>query len=172
VLFSKTVISVPSVLVSRKLLDQVGGFDEDLVMCEDFDLWLRLAAVSEIDAVDEPLTLVLRHAEHSGNEIIAFEDCVRVIEKMLQVRPLAYLRPRLRQLRAQLSAQTAMAHAVSGNRAHAARMLLSSAPSYWPYRQWWFIGVRAMVRLMTPQPVRDLMRAYRGGRSVEQAGPP
>lgn len=41
---------------SRSLLDEVGPLDEELVMCYDDELWLRLAARSELDGVDECLT--------------------------------------------------------------------------------------------------------------------
>jgi GT2 family glycosyltransferase len=38
-------------LVRRALLEQIGGYDEDLVACEDWDLDLRLAAVGAKTAV-------------------------------------------------------------------------------------------------------------------------
>ena len=39
-------------MVSRRLLEQLGPFDEQLVMCEDDELWLRLAEHSEVDGID------------------------------------------------------------------------------------------------------------------------
>lgn len=50
-------------LIRRDLLNQVEGFDEDLRARQDWDLWIRLAAVTRIGAIPEPL-LSLRH--HSG----------------------------------------------------------------------------------------------------------
>lgn len=44
-----------SVLVKRSLLDAVGAFNADVVGCEDWDLWLRLAAASPLLYVDQPL---------------------------------------------------------------------------------------------------------------------
>lgn len=42
-------IATSSVLVRRSLLDQVGGFDErkEIVAAEDFDMWLRIAALTD-----------------------------------------------------------------------------------------------------------------------------
>ena len=53
-----------AVMVRRKLLDQVGLFDESLRGFEDPDLWIRLAAVSGYACIDEPLVEILRR-EHS-----------------------------------------------------------------------------------------------------------
>ena len=82
-LVEETVIAQPSVIVMRRLLTELGAFDEELVMCYDDELWFRLAAHSEIDGVDEPLTLVRRHAQHSGSDVIAWRDRRRVFEKAL-----------------------------------------------------------------------------------------
>ena len=171
VLRSETVISVPSVVVSRALLEQVGGFDEHLVMCEDFDLWLRLGTHSEIDAIDEPLTLVLRHAEHSGNEIIAFQDCRRVIEKMLRSAPGARLEAILREQRAELAAGIARSQAARGERRDALGTLLSSAQYSWRYRQWWSGALRAAARAVTPAAVQGLIRRYQRRRPLQSRHP-
>ena len=146
VLKSRTVISVPSVVVSRSLLEQVGGFDEDLVMCEDFDLWLRLAVLSEVDAIAQPLTLVLRHSQHSGNDVIAFDDCRRVIEKMLRGSHPPHLRAELLRQRAEFAVQTARCHAARGNRLNALKGLASSIGYSWRYLGWWAVAMRVMAR--------------------------
>jgi GT2 family glycosyltransferase len=39
---------MPTVIATRDLLGQVGPFDEELVMCYDDELWLRLAAASGV----------------------------------------------------------------------------------------------------------------------------
>jgi len=48
-------VSPSSVLIKRVLLDQVGGFDERLPACEDYDLWLRLFIEHPVTFVAEPL---------------------------------------------------------------------------------------------------------------------
>lgn len=49
------VIGTPTVVVRRDLLDAVGGFDERLRRFQDWDLWVRLAAITEFTYVPEPL---------------------------------------------------------------------------------------------------------------------
>jgi glycosyltransferase involved in cell wall biosynthesis len=169
---SQTVISVPSVVASRELLEQLGGFDEELVMCEDYDLWLRLAMHSEIDAIDEPLTLVTRHGEHSGNEIISFQDCRRVFEKMLCTAGTEHLRPILRAKRAEVIAGLASSQAACGNRISALRTLLSSAHDCWRYPPWWRGALQATARAFAPQAVRAVARRYRNNRQAQRVGQP
>ncbi len=52
-----------TILVSRKLYDQVGGFDENLLE-EDWDFVIRCASMTEIAAVNIPL---LYYRSHDGN---------------------------------------------------------------------------------------------------------
>jgi glycosyltransferase involved in cell wall biosynthesis len=56
------VISPSSVVVRRSLLDDVGGFDETLPACEDYDLWLRVCCRHPVLFVDEPL--LVKHGGH------------------------------------------------------------------------------------------------------------
>ncbi len=53
----RCVISPSSILLSRKLLDRCGGFDEDFPVCEDYELWLRMFACHPICFVDQPLVV-------------------------------------------------------------------------------------------------------------------
>lgn len=55
-------IACPTVLAERELVSGAGGFDETLLLCEDYDLWLRLAVQSEVWAVAEQLSKVRLHA--------------------------------------------------------------------------------------------------------------
>jgi len=50
-------ISASSILLAREVLDQVGVFDENLPVCEDYDLWLRLALRYPITFIDQPLII-------------------------------------------------------------------------------------------------------------------
>ena len=44
-------VSPSSVMMKRELYERVGGFDESFEVCEDYDLWLRIA-------VDTPVSLI------------------------------------------------------------------------------------------------------------------
>jgi glycosyltransferase involved in cell wall biosynthesis len=52
----KNYFTASSVMVRRMVLDQVGEFDTTLQGPEDYDLWLRIAAVSAVANVGFPLT--------------------------------------------------------------------------------------------------------------------
>jgi glycosyltransferase involved in cell wall biosynthesis len=51
--------SCSRVTVKKQVLDSVVGFDETFLNCEDYDLWLRVAKVSEIACI--PYCLVRRY---------------------------------------------------------------------------------------------------------------
>lgn len=48
-------ISPSAAMIRASLFDQLGGFDESLPACEDYDLWLRLCSRYPVAYVDEPL---------------------------------------------------------------------------------------------------------------------
>jgi glycosyltransferase involved in cell wall biosynthesis len=168
-LTGETVIALPSVMVSRRLLEQLGAFDEELVMCEDDELWFRLAAHGEIDGVDEPLTQIRRHGQHSGSDIIAWRDRRRVFEKALRASHGGRLGPLLRKLRAEMSAGLAKSQAASGRRIDALGTLFSSAPHSWRYPQCWFGALGATARAFAPQSVRTFVRRRRHSRRAHSS---
>ncbi len=55
--------SASAVLIRTKVLQEVGLFDESLVCCEDWDMWLRIGKDWEVDFVPEKLVLIRRHSE-------------------------------------------------------------------------------------------------------------
>jgi glycosyltransferase involved in cell wall biosynthesis len=158
----KTALVLPSIVVRRSLLTQVGNFDEELVGSEDYELYLRLAAQSEVDAIDTALTLVRRHTQHfSGQGAIPFESNVRIIEKLLRSGTVEHLHPLLLEQRAELVAGLARIRAGSGKRVSALRTLFSSAPSSWRYPRWWSAALGATAWALTPEPVQKLARKCR-----------
>lgn len=160
-LTERTVIALPSVVVRRALLERLGGFDERLTMCEDDELWLRLAAASEADALAEPLTLVRRHGQHCGDDRTAWCDRRTVFERALQRRPPPQVQALLRELRARMSAGLARSEARSGLRRAALRTLLTSAPYSWRYRLWWRGALQCLWQLLAPSAVRSRLRSLR-----------
>ena len=55
-------VSPSAVLLQRSLLAEVGGFDELLPACEDYDLWLRICAHYPVLFIEEPL--LRKHGGH------------------------------------------------------------------------------------------------------------
>lgn len=50
-------VSPSAVMLRRELFDRAGGFDERLPVCEDYDLWLRIARDTPVWLIDRPLTI-------------------------------------------------------------------------------------------------------------------
>jgi glycosyltransferase involved in cell wall biosynthesis len=48
-------------IAQTRLLRDVGGFDDELRLLADWDMWIRLAAVTSMAAVDKPLVAYRRH---------------------------------------------------------------------------------------------------------------
>ena len=48
-------VSPSAVMMTKKLFDLAGGFDESLPVCEDYDLWLRIAVGHPVFLIDSPL---------------------------------------------------------------------------------------------------------------------
>jgi len=55
-------VSPSAAIMRRDFFCALGGFDETLAACEDYDLWLRVLVENEIGLLDEPL--VIRRAGH------------------------------------------------------------------------------------------------------------
>ena len=158
----ETVIAIPSVIVRRPVLEQAGGFDLEQRMCEDYDLWLRLAALSEIDGVRETLLHVRTHREHFHSDAIVLEDRGRALEKILALSTDRSLRSMLHRERAKVAAGLARSQAICGGRWAALRTLARSSQYSWGYREWWLGGAKAAVRAVTPAGVLRVARAVAG----------
>ncbi len=48
-------ISPSSSIIKKEVFDHIGYFDESLIVCEDYDLWLRIAAHYKVLFLDQPL---------------------------------------------------------------------------------------------------------------------
>ena len=49
-------ISPSSVLIDRSIFDDMGLFNENFPVCEDYDMWLRICSKEEVLFIDEKLT--------------------------------------------------------------------------------------------------------------------
>jgi glycosyltransferase involved in cell wall biosynthesis len=50
-------VSPSAVMIKKTLFDAVGGFDENLPACEDYDLWLRVGCRYPVYLIDTPLII-------------------------------------------------------------------------------------------------------------------
>jgi len=59
---SHCIIAPSSALLHKSLFDEVGLFDESLEVCEDYEMWLRVACGNEIGLIDKKL--IIKYAGH------------------------------------------------------------------------------------------------------------
>jgi len=48
-------ISPSAAIMQRSLLAEVGAWDEEFIVCEDYDLWLKITAKHEVGFISDPL---------------------------------------------------------------------------------------------------------------------
>ena len=60
----RCLISPSAAVLRRDLWQEVGGFREDYVVCEDFDLWLTITAREAVGYIEDPL--IIKHGGHAG----------------------------------------------------------------------------------------------------------
>lgn len=61
---SNSLMSMSCALVSKKALETIGGFDEALPTCEDWDLFIRLAEIGKMSVVQKALVQQMMHEGH------------------------------------------------------------------------------------------------------------
>lgn len=154
----RAAIRTPSVLATRQLIAQAGGFDEAMLSAEDYDLWLRLALHSEVAIVDEPLVYVRYHDEnHTREWQSAFVGRDRSLSLRQQLVD-SGRRSLLRKERMRNALKLAATHAKLGARGRMLRALWASIPFCWTYPQWWLGAVKAVLRPHLPRRLLELHR--------------
>jgi glycosyltransferase involved in cell wall biosynthesis len=151
-------VATATVLVERHLLVQVGGFDEELLMFEHYDLWLRLCAHSDIELIDEPLTLLRTHDSHYSQAGIPMLAGRRLLLTKALGRPMdERLRSVTRRLCQEASLQLANFQSNADRRA-ALETLAADCPASLRSISWWSGVLRLLVKMALP---RGLLSRYR-----------
>jgi GT2 family glycosyltransferase len=70
-LFKKNFIRTSSAIIKRECLEKVGLFDEEFKECEEYDLWLRIAAHYPIGFINKSLAVYVDNAEGVSNDSLA-----------------------------------------------------------------------------------------------------
>lgn len=154
-------IRTPSVLAARQLIVQSGGFDETLASAEDYDLWLRLALLSEVAIVDEPLVYVRYHDQNHHRE---WQSAYLGRDRSLKLRQQLVGSGRrllLRKERMRNALKLAATHAELGGQGRMLRVLWKSLPFCWSYPQWWLGAVKAVLRPHLPAHLLEAWRKRR-----------
>jgi glycosyltransferase involved in cell wall biosynthesis len=161
-------VGTPTVMVERSLLTEVGGFDEQQIMYEDYELWLRLASRSDVELVDERLTGVRSHAQHftfTNNRARAVCRCTLAAKARRYATA-----PRLLRLIDRLSTQYAVNLAntyAETDRAAGLRALFGARPP-WRDGELWLGWCRVLLKLALPRSLLALRRGLaRASRAPE-----
>lgn len=62
-------IAQSTVMFRKDLALKIGGYDEKMVIGEDFDLWIRLAAAGKVKQLDQPLTRLRYHRTNNTPQV-------------------------------------------------------------------------------------------------------
>jgi len=155
-------VAMPTVVASRTVIGELGGFDEQQLFGEFHDFSLRLALRGEVVALRDPLCSVRAHAEHySADRVAANISWMRLYKKMADLAPTAELRSHCAWMRA--STSLALANVLSANgRNGAAWAALQSALGFsWSYPKWWYGVAKTAVRSALPMSLVTMIRQGR-----------
>lgn len=81
------IISASSIIMKKEVFAELGGFDESLLVCEDYDLWLRMALKYPIAFLDEKL-IVKRggHSDQLSHKYWGMDRLrIKALEKLLKL---------------------------------------------------------------------------------------
>jgi glycosyltransferase involved in cell wall biosynthesis len=81
-----TCITTPSVMVRREIFELTGGFDETMHICEDLDLWRRIARITSIVQIREPYIYV-RYKNDPGSLWVYTRGRIFYYKKAIQDDP-------------------------------------------------------------------------------------
>jgi len=81
-LFCSSFVHVPTVVCRKEVLTKVGGFDERLAVCEDYDRWLRVSIDEPFGLIPEPLARRRLHPNrlsksHMSRNLLVKADVLR-----------------------------------------------------------------------------------------------
>ena len=81
-------ISPSAVLMKKELFEEMGGFDEEFPVCEDYDLWLKITSLHRVGFVSEPL--IVKYGGHADQLSQQYKSMdywrVRALERILKLR--------------------------------------------------------------------------------------
>ena len=143
----------PTTVVARRdLVARAGGFDPEVCVCSDNNLWIRLAGLSPIQVVDVPLVAIRTHSQNmSANWPLAYAERDLSLRKLQGHFDAATCRL-LRHERVSNCLAFAREHALRTGFAATVRAWWSGARHSWNHAHWWSGGARVMARALLGRP--------------------
>lgn len=136
-----------TLMVRRTLIAAAGGFDESLVVAEDFEFWIRLAERSPAAGVSRVLATRRRHADsHGARRHDDFDNYNKVFRLVSARTPSARVRAVLRRRRAHWLAHLATERSRGGQTGPALFALSQALPAGLVMRRWWLALFRTLRR--------------------------
>lgn len=168
VLLRGNILGLSTIVVRRSLLERVGGFDERLPRLQDWDLWIRLAALTRFAFVPMPLARIHISPASISTDSSALRSACEIIAAKYRL-PDALARAELAELYYAL-AQLLLRHGAVPEARVLIRRSLRRRP--WPPRRL----LMGSLALLDVRAHRWAARAHerlvsRRGRPIERSGP-
>jgi glycosyltransferase involved in cell wall biosynthesis len=66
------ILSMTGILINTNVIKEVGGFDDNLIYSQDWDLWLRIINKADIIHINKSLINIRRHSNNTSKNIEGF----------------------------------------------------------------------------------------------------
>ncbi len=157
-------ISVSTVVVRKRAIEKAGGFDETLLRCDDYDMWLRTAFHGAKIAYGREVQAKLnggRPGSLSLSRVKMLEGYLVILENALRSLPLSeaqrqLVSSRIAQIRAQTLVEQGKSQLRAGEFDKAKELFVQANKSV---RQW-KISLTLLGLRMSPEATRGIMFAW------------
>lgn len=78
-------IQTPSIVVRREVYEKLGGFDQRLSWCEDWEMWIRIANCYPVWYESSPLAFYRQHSNSNSGRYIKTGENVQDLYKALDI---------------------------------------------------------------------------------------
>jgi len=96
-LYEENIVYNLTVLMRRKCFNDVGGYDEKLLSCQDYDLWLRMAKKYKFYYMAVPLTKHRKHDSNFGKNIsLRLQNHLNIFNKIYISKSVSFLKRKIR----------------------------------------------------------------------------
>ena len=163
----QAMIAMPTIMVERRLFETIGGFDESMQVCEDYELVLRLAEASPVTVVPTPLAKKRQHFEDRLGLQVGVLKYMNEAYRGLAARTTSSgVRRLCRRQRRRFSLRVAARFRGMGRYRESRNALWMSFPHAGWHPAWWSALLKTLVRPILPGVVLSLYRASSRHRTV------